>query len=544
MVASTSRKSELPVRLASKRQTSLKGFISRPIPLTRQKKINDLILNMIITDLQPFSIVSDRGFRKLLNELEPSYLIPSRPTFSKSLMPARYEEKSEKLKNLLKTADHVMVSTDSWTSINMESYTAITAHFINSDWHSQGCLLSCFSYSDRHTAENIAKELKRVTNEWDISEKIYAISTDNAANIVAATKLTGWVHIPCLAHTINLIVKDALVTIEELITKVKKNVEYFHRSSQATAKLMATQKQLKPDEIPLKLINDVATRWNSTFYMCERIVKLSEPLAATVGLLLNPIILPTEEEWVTLKEICLVLKPFEAVTVELSAEKQVTLSKVILLVKGLHSSLGKTRMTIMSEVGKNLINSLLASITVRFGNPENNLIMGKASFLDPRFKTKAFDSEDSLKRVKNNIQDEVVALIKKNLQNNNVTEMSTNTEILENNDDDIIWQDFDHCVKTSLHITSPVAIAIAEIKMYSEEANLDRKKDPLIWWSERQRVYPWLSQLAKKYLCICATSVPCERIFSKAGQIVTERRNRLKSKNVEKLIFLHCNNDL
>lgn len=87
-------------------------------------------------------------------------------------------------------------------------------------------------------------------------------------------------------------------------------------------------------------------------------------------------------------------------------------------------------------------------------------------------------------------------------------------------------------------------IAIAEIKMYSEEANLDRKKDPLIWWSERQRVYPWLSQLAQKYLCICATSVPCERIFSKAGQIVTERRNRLKSKNVEKLIFLHCNNDL
>lgn len=80
--------------------------------------------------------------------------------------------------------------------------------------------------------------------------------------------------------------------------------------------------------------------------------------------------------------------------------------------------------------------------------------------------------------------------------------------------------------------------------MYSEEINLDRKKDPLIWWADRQKIYPWLSKLAKKHLCIVATSVPCERVFSKAGQVVTERRNRLKDKNVEQILFLHCNRDL
>lgn len=121
-------------------------------------------------DLQPFSIVSDRGFRKLINELEPSYVIPSRPTFSESLMPAKYEEKCGKLKDLLRITEHIMISTDSWTSVNMESYTAITAHFIINDWHFQAGLLSCFSYNDRHTAENIARELKRVINEWNISE--------------------------------------------------------------------------------------------------------------------------------------------------------------------------------------------------------------------------------------------------------------------------------------------------------------------------------------------------------------------------------------
>lgn len=162
---------------------------------------------------------------------------------------------------------------------------------------------------------------------------------------------------------------------------------------------------MKPEGIPLKLINDVATRRNSTFYMFERLVTLSEPLAATVGLLVNPINLSTQkEEWTILKELCQILKPFEAIIVEMSAEKQVTLSKVILIIKGLLSSLERTKGKVLSQVGKTVMNSLLASIISRFGNPENNLIMGKASFLNPRFKTKAFSNEDNLKRVKRKIK--------------------------------------------------------------------------------------------------------------------------------------------
>lgn len=80
--------------------------------------------------------------------------------------------------------------------------------------------------------------------------------------------------------------------------------------------------------------------------------------------------------------------------------------------------------------------------------------------------------------------------------------------------------------------------------MFSEDSNLERKKDPLLWWKERQKIYPWIATLAKKYLSIIATYFPCERIFSKAGQIVTARRNRLKAKVVEHILFLHCNTNI
>lgn len=112
--------------------------------------------------------------------------------------------------------------------------------------------------------------------------------------------------------------------------------------------------------------------------------------------------------------------------------------------------------------------------------------------------------------------------------------------------DDPIWQDFDRAAKNSVSSTNsnPTATAMAELRMYLDDAILHRKEDPLIWWKDRQKIYPWLSILARKYLSIVATSVPCERIFSKAGQVITERRNRLKSTNVEKILFLHCNKNI
>lgn len=46
---------------------------------------------------------------------------------------------------------------------------------------------------------------------------------------------------------------------------------------------------------------------------------------------------------------------------------------------------------------------------------------------------------------------------------------------------------------------------------------------PIDWWVENQSRYPLLSQLARRYLSIPATSVPCERVFSTAGYVVSEK---------------------
>ena len=62
--------------------------------------------------------------------------------------------------------------------------------------------------------------------------------------------------------------------------------------------------------------------------------------------------------------------------------------------------------------------------------------------------------------------------------------------------------------------------------------------NPLTWWQNKQVKYPILSSLARKYLCIPATSVPSEHAFSIAGHIVNRKRACLNPDSVNMLVFL------
>jgi hypothetical protein len=61
------------------------------------------------------------------------------------------------------------------------------------------------------------------------------------------------------------------------------------------------------------------------------------------------------------------------------------------------------------------------------------------------------------------------------------------------------------------------------------------------WTEENGTRWPSLAKLARKHFSAPATSAESERLFSTAGQIITNLGHSLKEEYVEKLLFLHHN---
>jgi hypothetical protein len=80
-----------------------------------------------------------------------------------------------------------------------------------------------------------------------------------------------------------------------------------------------------------------------------------------------------------------------------------------------------------------------------------------------------------------------------------------------------------------------------EVKTYLAEDNIDEDADHLQYWRLKSTTYPALSTLARKYLCVPASSVYSERLFSEYGNLYEKKRSRIRPDCAEQVLFLHHN---
>ena len=165
-----------------------------------------------------------------------------------------------------------------------------------------------------HTSENFATIMKEITDHWDITKKVHLCIFDSASYIKRAIWLVQWIHLTCLAHTINLIMVALISCDQEVVAsleQMKKIVGFSHHSSKAMDSLCLNL----PDH---KLIQQVDTRWNSTYYMLKRYLEQHEAIKTAMYLFdRNDLLIPMAEHTATLREVVKILAPFKAITQEI-----------------------------------------------------------------------------------------------------------------------------------------------------------------------------------------------------------------------------------
>ncbi|KAE9532735.1 hypothetical protein AGLY_009816 [Aphis glycines] len=250
---------------------------------------------------------------------------------------------------------------------------------------------------------------------------------------------------------------------------------------------------------PLKVKQDVTTRWNSSFIMMERLVNIKAPLFATI--------------------LYSYFKAISNKAAELSGKKYPTLSVVIPLIRGLQHILRnlKTK-TDIEDVFRNMLMDIFSR---RLGILEKNKIVTKATFLDPRFKKTAFGLLENASNAQKWVSEKLTMMINTNTEMENEINPTESTTALTlnntNNTTESLWEHFDKKVAQVKTTSSPNITSTLIIRQYLEMTLLDPHKERMCKSTKRKQFleelkmlgYIETDQLIEPHMTMSPQNVPC-----------------------------------
>ena len=252
--------------------------------------------------------------------------------------------------------------------------------------------------------------------------------------------------------------------------------------------------------------------------------------------------MPSDSDFSTLEAIASVLKPLHVFTDALSGEKCITVSAIHPLLKHILKELLAVSSDDSSFV-RDLKEAISDKLQAQYLIQNVSMILDVCSFLDPRFRAVYLTNKtNTLIRIETEACEVTDQMSNEQSQNPEIQEaiqpapskkLKGLAAVLKKALPSVTVQPQEQ-LTTSERVKK-------EIDRYLDLAPIDLECDPLNWWKKEAENFPALAILARKYLCLCGTSVPSERLFSKGGYIVNGMCCRLSPDKVNMLLFLAKN---
>ena len=100
--------------------------------------ITNSVGRMLALDMLPYDFVEGRGFKELMKLMEPQYLVPSRTTFSKSVVPELYCSVKQKTVNEIyrdfEDIPSYSFTTDLWTSRAQDPFISFCLLYVSPEF--------------------------------------------------------------------------------------------------------------------------------------------------------------------------------------------------------------------------------------------------------------------------------------------------------------------------------------------------------------------------------------------------------------------------
>ncbi|XP_056626864.1 E3 SUMO-protein ligase ZBED1 isoform X3 [Triplophysa dalaica] len=479
-----------PVPLRSRELLPDHNLHSSPTHRSDDSRFKTLLLNRIVKDLMPLNTAT--GYQDLARSLSPSSHVQLNSSWFQAELKSLYRQKREEIQTAVNVTSYLVLSAELWSSNEEMFYLTVSCHLIIENWIHKSYVIDTAHLLNEHTPERVLQELLRISNEWNITEKIQVVVT----NVDGMKKLEKsgckWIFIPCFAHTLDKVFRETICDsdLKNLLRKCKQIVAFFQQNNKALESLQEHCSNLRLQRTELIQITDL--KWLPTLHMLRNILALWPAIFKVFIDTLHEISI-NENERKILKDIVAVLNILEAVTKEIGSHEYRPISNVIPLVQKLQDELRKPE-----NMGNKIAQTLYEKLEHHTSNIKKNHWVRMSTALDPRYKTCVL--LDPTIDVKSEIR----------------SQMTGNS----------------HTGHSSYDARNE------ELEKYCQLRNIS--EDPLKFWRTRAE-FIRLPSVARKYLTLVSTAIPMERVHQLEKSQIINRRSCLDPKNLNMILFLNAN---
>jgi len=448
---------------------------------------------------------------------------------------------------------------------------AITCHFVDDNFNLIEALLDFSEVDGQHTGIHLAEIVLKVLNEYDIVEKLYCITSDNASNNLTMVKELSrrmddehgidWDyeknHIPCLAHIINIAVDHFLKSIkaDSLSSDQDGNTvsnEYKFSVSLKKTRGIAKAIRSSPQRWkafqaicetynikPLKIYIDVPTRWNSVHRMLERVIYLRKAVHRFVEdhEELEEYALH-DKEWDLMELLCGFLYPFKKCTDILQATLKPEIDRVFWCYNHLFNLIDDFKDTLRGRQARRqpwssellkALETMEEMLKKYYTQTEKPTVYVDAVILNPRVKLAMFkreewseeDAETYARQSKQRFEDMYDGLsIDAGYSQDSVLGRKRKADEIEDDD-------YEQFLNDQLEAESK-----NEFDKYLALPREPHMKCALDWWRLHWRQFPHLARMVRDVFSVPPTGSGVEREFSISGRVATWQRNRLHASTI------------
>ena len=512
----------------------------------------------------------------------PQFKKVSRNTTRSDLITYYNKLRTALISNLNSNNFCIALTSDIWAAKSNQDYLSVVSHYLDCQWILQKRIIG-FRLIDRsHNAFNITTNILSVLSEFGITNRIIAITLDNAsANTKAMESLENelnqymdgrfLLHQRCACHIINLIVKSGMKLVNDNISNIRNALLYINNTN---SRITEFKRYCEAGGLkPRKFGTDMPIRWNSTYLMLKDAIGYKNVISMFYNTRKNSILL-SDVDWFIAEKMVDFLETFYDATVVLSGVYYPTSPLVFTQLMLISSLFAEYR-------NDDLFQLIVARMEKKFNKYWDHknmpLLYCLAVILHPHVKLSGLfnglthisehmniDYASTYSSIYANTENKLVEFY--NLYQNKFGQQVPNPETEQ------VPKPIDRKKKKVLGFFSAPARRDSSISSGSSasanyppgQASSTQHNSPpseltkyletdfsllgsdtnaedfkiLDWWRLQSGNFPVLSRLARDILTIPVSTVSSESAFSTAGRIIEDRRTSLTPQMVELLTCL------